>query len=205
MLDLFNRREFIVFTTQAYAAEAELSLSAASRKLSRLRDRKLLQQITRGVWANTSHPWFHPLSCVPLLLNREQGYVSFLTALHLHGLLAQIPATIQVAATGHSRILRSPVGTFEFLQIKPELMQQGVSWSDTQVPFQLATPAKALLDLLYISTRKNRRFASVPELALDNVSFDWKEFNRLLSEAALPLRLRNAIAERSDTLRQRRS
>ena len=47
-----------------------------------------------------AHPYFHPLSCVPYLLGKEQGYVSFLTALHLHCVISQIPKTIQIATTG---------------------------------------------------------------------------------------------------------
>lgn len=65
-----------------------------------VRERGALTRLTRGVWANTSHPDFHPLVCVPKLLGREQGYVSFLTALHLRGVISQIPRTIQVATTG---------------------------------------------------------------------------------------------------------
>lgn len=200
MLDLFNRREFVVFTTRDYATATSLSLSAASKKLTRLKQQKLLEKVTKGVWANTGHPWFHPLSCIPHLLNREQGYVSFLTALHLHGLLSQIPPTMQVASTGHSRRLDSPVGTFEFLQIKPELMQLGMTWSETQLPFLLATPEKALLDVLYISTRKNRRFSRLPELSLDTKAFDRKKFKALLRQLPLPERLRSAIASRMELL-----
>ncbi|MFA9421768.1 MAG: hypothetical protein ACERLB_16610, partial [Gammaproteobacteria bacterium] len=76
MLDIFNRKEFIIFTTRDYANFTNLSISAATKKLTRLKENKLLAHVTKGVWANTSHPWFHPLSCVPYLLNKEQGYVS---------------------------------------------------------------------------------------------------------------------------------
>jgi len=196
MLELFGRKEFVIFTTRDYANAAALSLSAASKQLSRLHDRKFLKQITKGVWANTAHPYFHPLSCVPLLLGKEHGYVSFLTALHLHGAVSQIPATVQVATSGHSRVLESPVGRFEFLQIKPELMQAGVTWSETQLPFQLATPEKALFDVLYISTRKNRRFARLPELTLEATAFKRREFQRLMRDLPLEPRLRVAMAAR---------
>ncbi len=125
MLDLFNTDDFVIFTTREYANHVGMSMSAAAKRLARLSDKKLLTRITKGVWANTSHPKFHPLSCVPYLLGKEQGYVSFLTALHLHGVISQIPKTIQVATTGRGRLLDSPVGRYEFFQIKPELMKQG--------------------------------------------------------------------------------
>jgi len=200
MLDIFNRKEFIIFTTRDYANFTNLSISAATKKLTRLKENKLLAHVTKGVWANTSHPWFHPLSCVPYLLNKEQGYVSFLTALHLHGLLSQIPETIQVATTGHGRRLDSTVARYEFLQVKPELMQQGMTWSETQLPYSLATAEKALIDVLYIATRKNRRFASLPELTLTTGEFSKQAFKKLFNKLPLSTRILNAMQLRAEKL-----
>ena len=200
MLDIINSKQFIIFTTHDYANYAQLSMPAASKRLSRLKEKRLLTHVTKGVWANTSHPYFHPLSCVAFLLNKEQGYVSFLTALHLHGLLSQIPKTIHIASTGHSRKLESPMAYFEFIQIKPELMRQGLIWSETQLPFLLATAEKALIDVLYIATRKNKRFASLPELTLDSSLFNQEKFKYLLKQLALSSRLLNAMQARAEEL-----
>jgi hypothetical protein len=196
MLDIFNNPDYIIFTTRDFAGFSHISLSAASKRLHRLSNKKLVTQVTKGVWANTGHPWFHPLACVPYLLGKEQGYVSFLTALHLHGLISQIPKTIQVATTGHARILDTPVGQYEFLQIKPELMQVGVVWSETHLPYLIATPEKALIDTLYISTRKNRRFMSLPELELDHTAFREAEFEKLLMQTSIPPRIASAMRAR---------
>ncbi|MDH4125534.1 MAG: hypothetical protein OEW64_06490 [Gammaproteobacteria bacterium] len=187
--------EFVVFTTRDYAATGNASLSSASRRLQRLSGRETVTRVTKGVWANTAHPHFHPLACVPYLLGKEQGYVSFLTALHLHGVLSQIPRAYQVATTGRPRVLDSPVGRFEFLRIKPELMSDGVAWSDTYQPYLIASAEKALLDTLYIATRKNRRFASLPELDLNN-GFRRREFERLLLTLPYPVRIRSAMSAR---------
>jgi predicted transcriptional regulator of viral defense system len=200
MLDLLNKPDFVVFTTREYAAASQTSVVSASKRLQRLAASKFLTRITRGVWANTSHPHFHPLACVPYLLGNEQGYVSFLTALHLHAVISQIPATVQVATTGHSRELRSPVGTYEFLQMKPALMQQGVEWSDTRRPYLVASAEKALLDVFYQSTRRNRRFASLPELDLADSGIRADEFLRLLRELPYAVRIRSAIESRARAL-----
>jgi predicted transcriptional regulator of viral defense system len=189
MLDIFNSADFIVFTTRDFAGYSGVSMSAASKRLLRLSKQKLLKRITKGVWANTSHPWFHPLACVPYLLGKEQGYVSFLTALHLHGLVSQIPRNIQIATTGHARTLNSPIGQYEFLQIKPELMQQGTVWSDAHLPYLIATAEKALIDTLYLSTRKNRRFARLPEVEIRHTAFRKREFERLLKRLPIPPRI----------------
>jgi predicted transcriptional regulator of viral defense system len=200
MLDIFNSKAFIIFTTREYANHANLSVSAATKKLTRLKDNKLLTHVTKNVWANAGHPYFHPASCVPYLLNKEQGYVSFLTALHFHGLLSQIPKTIQVATTGHSRTLDSIVARYEFIQIKPELMQAGIMWSETQLPYSLATAEKALIDVLYIATRKNRRFASLPEITLTTDVFNNKTFEQLLKNLPLSTRILNAMQLRAEEL-----
>ncbi len=144
MLELFKQAEFVVFTTRDFANANQLSLSAASNRLRRLVEESFLTRITRGVWANEVHPHFQPLACVPYLLGKEQGYVSFLTALHLHNVISQIPGAIQVATTGRPRVINSPVGRFEFLRIKPELMRGGVEWSATHQPYLMATGEKAL-------------------------------------------------------------
>ena len=200
MLDVFNNKDFIIFTTRDYANHQKLSISAASKKLSRLRNNNLLTHVTKGVWANTSHPYFHPASCVPYLLNNESGYVSFLTALHFHGLLSQIPKTIQVATTGHSRTLDSAVAYYEFIQIKPELMQKHLTWSETQLPYLLATAEKALLDVLYISTRKNRRFIRLPELTITSDLFNKRTFSKLFKQLPLSTRILNAMHVRAEEL-----
>ena len=200
MLDLFNSADFIIFTTRDFANYSSISMPAASKRLSRLTDKKLLTRITKGLWANTSHPWFHPLACVPYLLGKEQGYISFLTALHLHGLISQIPKTLQIATTGHARTLNSPVGHYEFLQIKPELMKQGTIWSDTHLPYLMATTEKALIDTLYLSTRKNRRFARMPEVDFRQTTFRKRECERLLNQLPIPLRISAAIRTRWEAL-----
>ncbi len=193
MLNLFNSDDFVIFTTREFANHVDISMSAATKRLSRLSEKEFLTRITKGVWANTEHSYFHPLCCVSYLLGKEQGYVSFLTALHLHGVISQIPKTIQVATTGRARTLSSPVGRFEFFQIKPELMTQGVGWSETRLPYLVASAEKALLDTLYLATRKNRRFSRMPELDVLQSGFRVREFGRLIDELPIPTRILSAM------------
>jgi predicted transcriptional regulator of viral defense system len=202
MLKLFNSDDFVVFTTREFANHVGISMSAAAKRLSRLSENEFLTRVTKGVWANTGHPYFHPLCCVPYLLGKEQGYVSFLTALHLHGVVSQIPKSIQVATTGRARSLNSLVGRYEFFQIKPELMTQGVDWSESQLPYLIASAEKALLDTLYLATRKNRRFARMPELDVIQSGFRPQEFARLLDELPIPSRILSAMRSRWATIRR---
>ena len=192
----------VIFTTRDFAIRQKISISAASKRLLRLSEAGELTSITRGLWANTSHPHFSPYACVPFLLGNEQGYISFLTALHLCDMLSQIPAAITVATTGRARTLCSPVGSFEFYQLKPEFIRLGVSWSDTAQPYRIATCEKALIDTFYLATRKGKRFSSLPELDF-SVCDNNKFFRTLeqLAEVGLELRLKNSIVRRYQELK----
>lgn len=196
-LDLFNSPDLVVFTTRDFARLANISVAAASKRLMRLhRGNQSLVKLTRGIWANIAHPHFNALACVPVLLGNEQGYVSFLTALSLHGAISQIPSSIQIATTGHTRKLRTPVAVFEFLQLKPDLFSHGIEWSESPLPYRVATLEKALLDTFYISTRKRRRFARLPELQLQDAGFSERRYHVLLKKHKLPVQIAAAIKER---------
>lgn len=200
--EIFTDPELAVFTTRDLALRSGASVSSTSRQLGRIAEDGALVRVTRGVWANPRSPAFHPHLCVAKLLGNEQGYVSFLTALHLHGVVSQIPTRIQVATTGHARRLVTPVGTFEMFQLAPELMREGVVWTETRVPYRIATSEKALLDTLYISTRKGRRFASLPELDLSRPHFRRTAFAALVRGVDNE-RIAAAIARRFEDLASR--
>ena len=183
-----------VFSTRQFAVLCERRIDVASRQLVRLAREGGVTRLTRGVWAQPAHPRFTPTAAVPLLLGNEQGYVSFLSAMHLHGLISQIPGSIEIATTGHTRQLDTPVARYEFLRIQPAMMRQGIAASATEPPYNLATAAKALIDTLYIATRKRRRFASLPEVDMGEV--DRAELQGLLDGQVRPGPIRSAIERR---------
>ncbi|MBI4403474.1 MAG: hypothetical protein HY537_04900 [Deltaproteobacteria bacterium] len=183
----------VVFSTREFAITHGLSFSGASHHLRILEKHGDIIRITRGVWGRPNHPHFTAFACVPVLLGQEQGYVSFLTALHRHGAISQISPVIQVATTGHSRKLATCIGRFEFFQLKPEMMLLGIEWSESYIPFRMATAEKALIDTLYLGTRKGRRFASLPEL---HRTFEQRKLSGLLREQRLPGPIVKAIQER---------
>lgn len=187
-----------VFTTRHYALLCDTRLDVASRQLARLARQGALVRVTRGVWSQPAHPRFTPYAVVPRLLGNEQGYVSFLVALHLHGLISQIPGSIQVATTGHTRCLEAPFARYEFLHIQPAMMVEGFGASGTDPPYFVASAAKALLDTLYIATRKGRRFASLPEVVVGKATA--RETRRLLDRQVQAAPIRHAIEARLECL-----
>jgi predicted transcriptional regulator of viral defense system len=181
-----NRTAFLlqhaIFTTRQFAALCNVRVDAASRTIARVAGDGTIARVTRGLWCQPGHPRFSVYAAVPFLLANEHGYVSFLSAMHRHGLVSQIPGSIQVATTGHSRVLTSSIGRYEFIQIKPQMMTAGIEASDTDPAYGIASAEKSLLDTLYIATRKGRRFARLPEV--DMTGIDRKKL-RLLLEAQI--------------------
>ncbi len=197
-LKLFNQREFIVFTTYEYSVAIGVSLSAASKSLGRMSNKQEITKLVRGVWANTAHPYFSAFACVPYLLANERGYISFLTNLHRVGILSQIPKSIQVATTGHSRVTETAAGRFEFFKLSPKLFSEGIDWSNAKLPYQIATPEKALLDTLYIATRKSKRFGSLPELDLSQKFFSRRKFKKLFKNYNTTSRIKAAMKTKAE-------
>lgn len=160
-----------VFTTGEAAALAGVSMSVAARALGALAARGLVTRVVRGIWARPSHPDFSPYAVAPFLLGAsrstpgEPGYVSLLSALNLHGIIDQIPRTVQIVVAGQRPVLRTAVGTFAFHRLQPDLVT-GYALGGQLANFDLATPTKAIFDTLYISTRRGRRFAYLPEVEL---------------------------------------
>jgi predicted transcriptional regulator of viral defense system len=188
-----------VFTTRGYAVAGAISLASASKRLATLERQGRVERLTRGVWIVPEHPHFSLYGCVPHLLGGELGYVSFLSAMQLHAMISQIPKAIQVATTGAPRFLVTRHGRFEFFQLHPRMVSEGVDWHDAPVPFRVASAEKALLDTLYLSTRRGRRFRRLPELELPR-SFRKKELARLLRAQVPHTPVRTAVSNRLEEL-----
>ncbi len=178
MTEMAFFNQHAVFTTREYSTVLEKNLGVSSRRLKALADRGDLILITRGIWGNKNHQDFSPYGAIPYLLDNEQGYLSFLSALHRHGLVSQIPNTIQIATTGRGRTLKSSIGEFQFFKIKPELMREGVDLFKGGLIYNMATPEKALADTFYIATKKGHRFKKLPEIELSE--FKEKKFFELV-------------------------
>ncbi len=187
------------FTTRAYAVAGGVSVVSASKRLATLQQHGQVERLTRGVWIVPEHPYFSVYGCVPLLLGAEVGYVSFLSALQIHGMISQIPKAVQIATTGLPRVLATRRGRFEFFRLHPRMMVEGVEWRDAPLPFRLAAPEKALLDTLYLSTRRGRRFRALPEVELPP-TFRRREFVRLVKLQVPLAPVRAAVMSRFERI-----
>jgi len=168
-----------VFTTHQIATLRESSLSATSQALKRLERQGLVKSVTRGVWCIPDDPQFSIYSLVPLLAGSHRAYVSLTSALHLHGLIDQIPQVVFAVTTGHTRMRRTTVAAYSYHRIQPHLFD-GFDWYGTGQDFLVATPEKALVDSLYLSSKRGKRFGLFPEIDLGaqfsiNRAVEWAE------------------------------
>jgi predicted transcriptional regulator of viral defense system len=154
-----------VFTTHQIALLRDSSLSAASQALTRMEQKGLVKKVTRGIWCIPDDPRFSLYALVPLLAGGHRAYVSLISALHIHDLIEQIPDTIFAITTGHPRLRETTVGTFSYHRVHPHFFA-GFEWYGKRQDFLLATPEKAIVDSLYLSSRKGKRFRFFPEIDL---------------------------------------
>ena len=152
----------LVFTTREIAGLAGASVSSTVQALRRLEEKGITKNILRGVWGMVNDRRFSPFFIVPFLNPNHRAYVSFISALHSHGVISQIPQVITVASTAHSGRVLTPVGTYHIHQISPDFFD-GFEWHESG-DYLIAEPEKALVDCLYLASRKKRQFAHFPEL-----------------------------------------
>jgi len=186
-----------VVETRDVAALLEVSTSNATTILRRLSGKGMIVHLSRGRWLVNEK--IDRFALPELILAPYPAYISLQSALFHHGLIEQIPSVIYAVTPARPRRLRTPMGTISFHRMPPELFK-GFELS-TASDAKIATPEKALFDLLYLAPGRSRVFSRLPELTISH-RFQWqrlKEYNDLVQSSG-----RQAfIAERIRMLRTR--
>ena len=111
-----------------------------------------------------------------LIANHIYGpsYVSLQTALRHYGLIPERVHLIQSLTTKHSRNFETPIGNFNYEYCSKEYFPIGVRpETEDDVTFLIATPEKALCDLINYSKGVNLRFMKDVALYLEeDIRFD---------------------------------
>ena len=153
-----------VFTTREAASFSCGSLSNTIQALNHLKKRGVVIKIARGVWGvEVGRQKITPYMVISYLIPSHRVYVSFVSALHLHGMIEQIPQTVTLASTAHTKVIKTQVGTFCVHRIAPSFFK-GFDWYKEAGDFLVAEPEKALVDCLYLSARKKKQFGHFPEI-----------------------------------------
>jgi len=183
-----------ILTTRDASLRLGISPSAATRLLTRLQAAGLTKRIFRGLW--TIDLKIDPLAIPEHLTAPFPAYISFQSALYFHGLIDQITQVTYVASLAPTRRVKTSMGTYSIHRLAPEFFGGYTTAEDTGV--RLATPEKALMDVLYLGSARSRLFAKLPELALPG-GFSEKAARRWVDRIRDPSR-RTMVRARLDEL-----
>ena len=166
-----------------------------------------VQQLRRGLYMIA--PPYQKVKPHPFLVaNRLQraSYVSGQTALAFYGLIPEVvPVTLSVTA-GRPERLATPLGVFEFRHVKPGLLC-GYRMTDLGLSQQalVATPEKALLDLVYLQPGGDAptyihelRLQNLERLDLDELHHQAEIFNTPKLRRAVETIIRLAQTEKQE-------
>lgn len=177
------------------------------RQLSRWTRSGKIIKLRRGLYA-LSPPWRHRHPHPFVVANRLMPgtYVSGLSALaHAHVVPEYVPETTSVGP-GKPHVRQLSVGRFSFRHVKPRLLfgYRALALDDDQQAF-VATPEKALLDLVYLHPGGDQR-EYLAELRLDYDALCPQTLTALAARSASPKLARaaqNLLALQAETPRYR--
>lgn len=184
-----------VFTTSEIIALSGKSPSTITQSLNYLESQGLIIKVHRGIWAEADSR-VSPYSIIPFLTPRHRVYVSFVSALHLHGMIEQIPQVITLASTSHTMSVHTKIGTFTIHRIAPQFFK-GFDWYRGDGNFLIAQKEKALVDSLYLSAYKAKQFGFFPEMSFPK-SFSFakaRKWVKCISTASVRLYVEKKLIE----------
>lgn len=161
------------FETRDASALLHVPMHNASKILRRLENAGFMLRASRGRWLlarNLNRQVLPELLAAPY-----PAYISLQSALYHHGLIEQIPAVIYAVTIGRPRRIQTTAGTVSLHRVPPPLFAGFEVIGRDAV--KMATPEKALFDVLYLAPGRTRLFTNLPELEIPQ-NFRWKELRR---------------------------
>lgn len=185
-----------VFETALLLA-GKVKANHVRQQLSRWVKSGRVYQLRRGLYALA--PPYQKVKPHPFLIaNRLQraSYVSGQTALAFYGMIPDTAQATLSVTSGRPERLETRLGVFEFRRVKPELLAGyrmiGLGQSQPKQQALVATPEKALLDLIYLQP-KGDSAEYLGELRLQNLErLDLDELRRQAETFNTP-KLRRAV------------
>lgn len=109
------------------------------------------------------------------------SYVSMSSALRYYGLIPEAVYTMQSMTLKHARSFDTPLGRFEYRYISKEAFSVGLtSIRKEGFAFVMATPEKALCDLIANSAEVNLRYVKEVEIYLEeDIRMEMEDFRQL--------------------------
>jgi predicted transcriptional regulator of viral defense system len=182
------------FSTRDAGALLKVTPANAHMILSRLAKRDFIVHLSRGRWAlaRTLQRAMLPEH----LAAPYPAYLSLQSALFQHGLIEQVPSVLYAVTVGRTRRIATPQATVSLHHIPAKLFTGFDVSAEGQ---KVATPEKALFDLLYLAPGRSRLFASLPEIEFPR-GFGWSQIERYVGMVESSAR-RAFISKRAVALR----
>ena len=155
---------------------------AGVEKVRSLEQKEYVIRLKKGLYVVNPEVSRVPLS-LELIANQlyAPSYVSMSSALRYYGLIPETVYTLQSMTVKHSRSFDTPVGHFGYTCMNREAFHIGVTVIDKQTyTFLMASPEKALCDLIANSPKVNLRYIKDVERYLEeDIRLDMDEFLRM--------------------------
>lgn len=161
-------------------------LSYPDKKVIALEKSKEIIRVKRGLYV-VSPEITGKLLSKELIANHlyAPSYVSMFSALRYYGLTPEAVYTTQSMTIKHSRTFDTPLGRFDFTSMSREAFSLGItSIVEDGYAFLMASPEKALCDLIANSSKVNLRYLKDVETYLEeDIRFDMEAFSQMNVEA----------------------
>lgn len=171
----------IPVTTSAVASLFP-ELKAGNQKVRNLEADSSLIRLKRGLYVVSPKVSRVGLS-TELIANHiyAPSYVSMQTALRYYGLIPETVYVTQSMTVKHSRNFDTPLGRFEYQMISRETFPVGITYIKKEnYAFLMATPEKALCDLIANSQKVNLRYLKDVETYLEeDIRMDIEDFKNM--------------------------
>ena len=157
-------------------------LKSANKKVTWLEKQGFIIRLKRGLYVVNPEYSRKTLSS-ELIANHlyAPSYISMSTALRYYGLVPEAVYVHQSMTVKHSRSFQTPIGGYDYKYISREAFSIGVrSIHKGDYAFLMASPEKALCDLIANSSKVNLRYIKDVETYLEqDIRMDMEEFYRM--------------------------
>ena len=157
-------------------------LKSANKKVTWLEKQRIIIRLKRGLYV--VNPEYSGKTLPSELVANHlytPSYISMSTALRYYGLIPEAVYVHQSMTVKHSRNFQTPVGSYDYKYISREAFSIGVrSMHKGDYAFLIASPEKALCDLIANSSKVNLRYMKDVEIYLEqDIRMDMDEFYKM--------------------------
>lgn len=157
-------------------------VKGTSQKIRLLERDKQIVRLKRGLYVCSPEVTGKILS-TELIANHlyAPSYVSMSSALYYYGLIPEAVYVKQSMTLKHSRNFDTPLGRFEYTHISKKVFSIGLtSITKDDYAFVIATPEKALCDLIAHSPKVNLRYMKDAEVYLkEDIRMELEDFRQM--------------------------